>query len=476
MLFSKGWQGNGSGMDAARRCFWAARLALGENPVVSRQTHTQQLSYRLITRHVKEILGHFLSVLAAAAIHGTVSGPEGFVTPSALSSHAMDRPPRSRPHVCLIVETSLGSGREMLRGIAQYIREFGPWSIYHEPRSLSDAVPTWLKQWRGDGILVRLQNQRITEAVLATGLPAVDLLGAARHPRIPLVHVDDDALARLAAGHLLDRGFRHFGYCGLAGANWSNQRREAFAREVIAAGYQCSTYALPDQIHSERSWEAAQERLAQWIRDLPQPAGVMVCHDPIGQRVLEACRRADVAVPEEVAVIGVDDDKPICEVSDPPLSSVIPGFRQIGYEAARLLDALMRGAAPPAAPVYFTPIGIAARQSTDILAVDDRDVADALRFIRQNAHQPIGVDDVVRHVSLSRSGLKRRFRGVLGRSIHDEIIRARIKRVREMLAETDLPIATIARQTGFRHREYMGVVFKAQMGQTPGQYRRQVRG
>jgi LacI family transcriptional regulator len=383
---------------------------------------------------------------------------------------------RSRPHVCLIVETSLGSGREMLRGIAQYVREFGPWSIYHEPRSLSDAVPTWLKNWRGDGILVRLQNARITEAVLATGLPAVDLLGAAAHPRIPLVHVDDDALARLAAQHLLDRGFRHFGYCGLAETNWSGQRQRAFVREVAAAGCGCSVYELPDQVHTEQTWETAQEDLAQWIRSLPQPAGVMVCHDPIGQRVLEACRRANVAVPEEVAVIGVDDDKPICEVSDPPLSSVIPGFRQIGYEAARLLDQIMNNGPPPTSPVYFTPIGIAARQSTDILAVEDRDVADALRFIRQNAHEPIGVDDVVRHVSLSRSGLKRRFRGVLGRSIHDEIIRARIKRVREMLAETDLPVAMIAKQTGFRHREYMGVVFKSHMGQTPGQYRRQVRG
>jgi LacI family transcriptional regulator len=377
------------------------------------------------------------------------------------------------PHVALIVETSLGAGREILRGIAQYVREHGPWAIYHEPRNLEDSVPTWLRRWRGEGIIARLENERITHAVAETGLPAVDVLGVAPHPKVPLVHVDDVGLARLAAEHLLERGFRQFAYCGIKGVNWSYEREAAFVAITTAAGYPCRVYHLPSLVRTDRSWEAEQERLARWVAHLPKPVGVMVCHDPRGQRVLEACRRAGVAVPEEVAVIGVDNDEPVCEVSDPPLSSVVPDFHGIGYQAARLLDKLMHGEAPPASPVYLPPQGVAARQSTDVLAIDDRDVAEAVRFIRQHACEPLTVDDVAQHVSLSRSVLKRRFRNVLGRSVHDEIVRMRIKRAEELLAQTDMPIRAIAEKTGFHHQEYLGVVFKARTGKTPAGFRRQ---
>jgi LacI family transcriptional regulator len=380
---------------------------------------------------------------------------------------------RGRPHVALIVETSLGAGREILRGIAQYVREHGPWSIYHEPRNLEDSAPTWLKGWRGDGIIVRLQNKRITSAVVDAKLPAVDVLGAMPHPAVPLVHVRDASISRLAAEHLLERGFRNFGYCGIEGANWSKQREEAFVGLVGQAGCACSVYHLPAVSRTDHSWEAEQQDLAEWVSQLPRPAGVMVCHDPRGQRVLEACRRANVTVPEEVAVIGVDNDEPICEVSAPPLSSVIPDFRGIGYQAAALLDRLMHGEPQPEGPMYLEPLGVAARLSTDALALEDRDVADAMRFIRQHACDRIGVEDVAKHVSLSRSVLKRRFRKSLDRSVHDEIIRVRIKRVQELLAQTDLPIGLIAQKTGFRHQEYLGVAFRAQVGQTPGAYRRQ---
>lgn len=377
-----------------------------------------------------------------------------------------------RPHVALIVETSLGAGREILRGIAQYVREHGPWSIYHEPRNLEDSVPAWLHRWQGDGIIARLENDRISRAVAESRLPSVDVLGTAPHPKIPLVHVSDAGLARLAAEHLLERGFRQFGYCGIERANWSLQREEAFVRIVGEAGCRCAVYHLPWLSRTDRSWEAEQERLARWVRQLPKPAGVMVCHDPRGQRVLEACRRAGVAVPEEVAVIGVDNDEPVCEVSDPPLSSVIPDFRGIGYQAAALLDRLMHGQAAPDGPLYLAPQGVAPRQSTDVLAMDDRDVAEAVRFIRQHACEPLAVDDVAEHVSLSRSVLKRRFRAVLGRSVHEEIVRMRIKRAQELLSQTDMPIRLIAERTGFHHQEYLGVVFKARTGRTPGDYRR----
>lgn len=382
---------------------------------------------------------------------------------------------RSVPHVALIVETSLGAGREILRGIAQYVREHGPWSIYHEPRNLEDSVPSWLTRWRGDGIIVRLQNERIARAIAAAGLPAVDVLGEAADADLPLVHVDDEAIARLAFEHLFDRGIRQFAYCGLRTATWSRQREAAFAALAAAAGCTVRVYHLPATAGADRTWEAAQNKLAAWISELPRPAGIMVCHDPRGQRVLEACRRAGVLVPEEVAVIGVDNDEPICEVSDPPLSSVAPDFGRIGYQAARLLDRLMRGEKPESNSLRLDPRGVVARQSTDVLAIEDRDLAEAVRFIRTHGCQRIGVDDVAAHLAISRSALKRRFRKLLGRSVHEEIIRVRVNRARDLLAQTDLPIRQVAVTAGFEHQEYLGVVFKARTGATPAGYRRQAR-
>jgi len=389
-----------------------------------------------------------------------------------------ERPPtlRERPHVVLLVETSLASGRDILRGIAQYVREHGPWSIYHEPRSLEDSVPRWLKRWRGDGIIARLQNRQIAAAVLATGVPAVDVLGVCPDSRVPLVRVNNDGVARLAAEHLLERGFRHFGFCGSAGVNWSEQRREAFERVLTEAGCDVQVYLMPSHGRGRDGWEKQEEQLARWIGGLPRPAGIMVANDPLGQPVLEACRRAGASVPDEIAVIGVDNDEPLCEMSNPQLSSIMPDHRRVGYEAAALLDRMIHGQRQPAEQVCVQPLGVVTRQSTEVFAIEDLEVARAVHFIRKHACDGIGVEDVAAGVALSRSVLKRRFNKWLGRPVHDEIVQVRIRRAQELLGMTDLPIATIAEKAGFRHQEYLGAVFKARVGQTPAQFRRQARG
>jgi len=386
-------------------------------------------------------------------------------------------PDRVGPHVALLIETSLGSGRDILRGIARYVRENGPWSIYLEPRSLGESVPSWLAGWDGDGIIVRLQDGRAADAVEASGLPAVDVLGVVRRPGLPLVHVDNAAVARLAAGHLLERGFRHFGFCGLDGLNWSDERRDAFAGAVAEAGGDCSFYTVRGEPGAAgASWEDDQDHLAAWVRSLPRPSAVMACNDPRGQRVLEACRRTGIRVPDELAVIGVDNDEPICEIADPPLSSVVPDHERVGYEAAALLDRLRAGRAGPDPSVYVPPRGVVTRRSSDVLALADLEVAQAIHFIREHACGGIGVEDVCRRLDLSRSTLQRRFRRALGGTIHDEIIGARLKRAQELLAATDLPIPLIAERCGFIHQEYMGSVFRSRLDRTPASFRKASRG
>ncbi len=389
----------------------------------------------------------------------------------------MARPKRIKvphaPRVALIVETSLASGRGILRGIARYLREHEPWSIYHEPRSREDPAPTWLKNWPGDGIIARLHNRQMVAAVAATGLPAVDVLGLVSDSKPPLVGSDNRVIARLAAEHLLERGFKHFGHCGIRGFNFSERQRDAFMEIVQMAGGQCGVHELAARGRARSSWETQQQRLAKWVRHLPKPAGVMACDDTRGQRLLDACRRAGVLVPEEVAAVGVNNDIAVCEISHPPLSSVVPNTQGIGYEAAGLLDRLMRGKSAPSDPTLLAPTGLVCRQSSDVLAIEDHDIAMAVRFIREQASGSIRVEDVANHVSLSRSVLKRRFARLLGRSVHEEIIRARVRQVEELLSQTDMPIKLIARKTGFKHQEYMGAVFKSKLGKTPGQYRKQ---
>jgi LacI family transcriptional regulator len=379
----------------------------------------------------------------------------------------------TRPHVALLVETSLISGREILRGISRYVQEHGPWAIFHEPRSLGTAAPAWLKAWRGDGIIVRVQSPQIAAVVQRTSLPAVDVLGVAPDSRIPLVHVNNALIGETAAEHLLERGLRQFGYCGFFEMNWSEQRRLAFERAVSAAGYSCKCFRIPLHTRSDSSWETQQERLAAWIQRLPKPIGIMACYDPVGQKILEACRRAEVVVPDQVAVVGVDNDETICDVCNPPLSSVIANHARVGYEAAALLDRLMHGGRTPKRSRWIEPTGVAVRRSTDTVAVGDEDVVAALTLIHRQACDGLTVRDVVAHVSVSHSTLKERFQRLLGHTIRDEMIRTQLREAQQLLATTDLPLRTIAVKAGFRHQEYMGAVFRTRLGKTPGQFRKE---
>jgi LacI family transcriptional regulator len=377
--------------------------------------------------------------------------------------------------VAFIVETSMAYGREILRGVARYLRENGPWTVYLEQRSLEDRVPPWLRDWDGDGIISRL-SPRLARLILETGIPTVDLDDQAPGSGLPTVQSDHPAIGAVAADHLLERGFAQFAFFGYPQFAWSRLARDGFAVRVGEAGYPCHEYGQGQRVtwgHQQPSWEAEVDGVARWVVGLPEPLGLMACNDFRGVQALDACRRAGVAVPEEVAVIGVDNETVACELAYPPLSSVIPDCRRIGYEAAGLLDRLMRGEGPEGTAQAVPPVGVATRQSTDVTAIADPSVAAAMRFIREHACDGIGVDEVLEHVPVSRSVLQRRFRAVIGRTIHDAIAGVRLQRVKQLLVETDLPLSAIAERAGFTHVEYMSTAFRQATGLSPGAYRRE---
>lgn len=376
----------------------------------------------------------------------------------------------------LIVENSHASGRNIVRGIARYTRQHSAkWLLHHEWRNTDVFYPPWLDRWEGDGFIARIESEEIMDRIKSLGVPVVDVLGALRDPKIPLVHVDDAAIAHVAADHLLDRGFRNFGYAGFAARNWSHRRRDAFVEALRKEGYDCSVHAWDDHSGEAWSWGEDLAQIVDWLRALVKPVGIMLCSDTHSQMILEACRRGGFAVPDEVAVVGVDNDEPICEVSEPPLSSVIPNDQQVGFEASRLLDHLMDGGRWDGEDIYVPPQGVCTRMSTDVLAVEDPVVAAAAGFIREHALSDLAVDDIVKAVPVCRTVLQRRFRMVLGRSLHDEILRVRLDHARFLLEEGDMPLWQVAEKSGFKHQEYMGVVFKRHLGETPLQYRKAAR-
>jgi LacI family transcriptional regulator len=378
---------------------------------------------------------------------------------------------KGRPEVALLIETSNAYARGLLRGIRAYIREHRSWSIYVGEQRRGESAPLWLKKWHGDGIIARIESAAIAEAVVASGLPAVDVSAARYVQELLYVETDDAAIARLAAEHLLQRGFRHYGYCGDPRFNWSNWREEHFQRLLAEAGFDCSVCRSLPRRRGTATWEQERAGIAAWIRRLPKPVGVMACYDIRGREVLDACRQLGVSVPDEVAVIGVDNDELLCDLADPPLSSVIPDTQRTGYEAARLLDLLMAGKSELPTAHLIKPLGIVTRDSTDVLATDDSDLSAAVRFIRAHATQGIKVEDVLRAVPLSRRVLEARFQRLLGRTPHEEITRVQIERVKELLAETNLSLSAIAHRAGYRHVEYMSVAFKRETGQPPSVYR-----
>lgn len=387
-----------------------------------------------------------------------------------------------RPLVAIVMDTSVSFDREIVAGAAQYAREAGDWQLYIEEER-GHRLPNF-DEWQGHGILASFDDPEVVEAVIASGLPAVAVGGMGCHDPasgVPRVATDHGRIATLAADHFLERGLQAFGYYGATPTptlGWSQARGDAFAARVTHAGFCCQRFTAP---HGPEDWSHLQQTLGEWLVGLPRPVGVMACDDSRGRHVLEACRTQGLRVPHDVAVIGVDDDELICELAVPPLTSIRQAARRIGYEAARLLDARIRPAggsttASAAACILVPPIGIVPRASTDTLAVRDPAIASVVQTIRARACQGLSVEELVTLSGLARWKLEKQFKDMVGRSVHDDILRVRLAEAQRLLRSTDLPLKVIAPRTGFHSVPYMITVFRRRFGVTPARFRRLERG
>jgi LacI family transcriptional regulator len=379
-----------------------------------------------------------------------------------------------RRKVVLLIESSRAYGRGLLRGIGAYVRAHQSWSIYVQPHGLDEPPPKWIRKWKGDGILARITTRQTAELLRATKIPMIDLRGSVADSGIPLVGLDSCAAARLAFEHLRERGFRHLAFCGVRPDEYRflDQRAEEFEHLAHQSGCKFTRFVPRLSAGNAPTWDSEQRQLVQWLIQLPKPIGIMACHDDRGHELLNACRDARIAVPVEVAVVGVDNDEVLCDLSEPPLTSIHSNTEEIGYRAASLLDEMMAGNLTLTGTTLVEPLGVVLRRSTDVIAVEDRIAAAAMQFIRENATNGINVKDVVQHALLSRSALERRFRKAFGRSPSDEITRIKLDRVKHLLAATDYPLPRVADLAGFEHSEHMGALFRRKTGHTPGEYRK----
>jgi LacI family transcriptional regulator len=378
--------------------------------------------------------------------------------------------PRKQPHVALIIETSKHYGRELLLGIGDYIRAHDPWSIYIGERGHWDPAPPWLKDWDGDGIITRSVDFTLCRAAKARGISVVSLRHLLPKPDFPTLFPEQRLIGQRSAAHLIERGFRHFGYVGVdENKGWEITRRKFFVQALRDQGILQVDILL---LAPGSPWELEQERLADWLRSLPKPVGIMASHDTQGIALLDACRRVMLRVPEEVAVVSVDNDPVLCTLANPPLSSLDQNVRDVGYQAALLLDRMMRGKKVEIKNYFLEPGHIVMRQSSDILAIPDEAVTRAVQYVRENSDRSISVHDLVSASGISRRSLELKFIEHFGATPLEEIHRRQLDRIRQLLIETDMPIAELARQTGFRYQEYFARFFKQHTGLTPTKFRR----
>jgi LacI family transcriptional regulator len=387
----------------------------------------------------------------------------------------------SIPKVAILFSLALEGERTMCRGILDYAREHGPWRC-HLVEGRPEEQLMNLRAERFDGIIAAGGSHRENDPYASVGAPFVlleprpemrDETGASS---VPYVMRDSRAIGALAATYYLERGYRNFAFVGETyGWFWSTERRRGFEETLAKAGFSCAAYDTLTA-RERRSWTAERPRMERFLLSLPHPTAVFAVMDGRARHVVNLCADIGLKVPEDIAVLGVDNDPLLCESTVPPLSSIRTGGYRRGQTAAAMLDDMMQGRPVRQRSVVQEPAAVVTRGSTGYDAMSDPFVAKAVRFIREKgALGGADVDDVVAAAHCSRRYLERRFRTRIGHSVHDELVNVRLARVKELLETTSLPIGDIADEAGFARTDQLAALFRRRTGTTMRQWRQEHR-
>ena len=395
--------------------------------------------------------------------------------------------------IALCMELSDFYEHGIARGLVRYAKSKPDWRLYGYGwmfRSLEDIA-----DWKGDGIIARVEDARSADRLAGLGLPIVDVAGAYSRSHFRSVTNDDFLTGYQAALHLLGCGFTSFAFIGVAKTRWSELRKEGFEKALEGragdrtqgGGVRPRSYrSLPAFERSLAWWEGSPDRgkedegeLEAFLSGLEAPTALFACNDTTGLRATELAGRLGLAIPESLAILGVDNEDILCELAAPSLSSIMLDCEAIGFRAAAALDAILEGGSggapgglPPGSGFSVPPKEVVERESTRVFACADALVAKAVTFIRAHAHEGIGVPDLLEVVSASRRSLETRFRAEMGRSIHEEILRSKLARAKRLLRETDKTVEAVAEESGFGSLGRFHETFKRIEGSAPGEWRR----
>ena len=381
------------------------------------------------------------------------------------------------PRIAILVDTATGWGRRLVGGVLEYAHQWGPWDLSIEPQGRTGEFSLPMND-ELDGVIARISNPELAEELASSNLPVVNVSNIiVPSYDFPRVAMDLQAMAEMAVVHFRDRGLKHFGYIGPLHLDYVKSHERAFEHTLAAEGLKCHNFPV-DQggAANEIYWHPKQPELIAWLKTLPKPLGLYCWGSEAGRDVIRACNTADLQVPHDIAVLGGDYDKLLSTANHPALSGILTPAQEIGYEGASLLHSLLKGHPSPREDRFLAPQRIMEHLSTEVLAIDDPQILQALTFLRTHACADIQVEDLLKEVPMARRSMERRFMKLLGRSPAQEIRRIRIERARTLLADSNLSIPDIAEACGYVSYTYFGNLFKKETGLSPGRYRKQTQG
>jgi LacI family transcriptional regulator len=376
------------------------------------------------------------------------------------------------PAVAVLVDTSSGWGRRLIRGITNFSLQHGPWHLWVEARGRTERM-TLPRNWDGMGVIARVATQRLAEELKRSGLPVINVssvpLPGYTFPRVTLDH---DSIGKLACEHFVDSGYTRCAFLGPLELPYVQERCDSFRKGLEVHGGVCDVIDYPLSMVSNRQSRLKSSELVEWLTTVPKPVGIFAWAAEWGLQVIDICRYHRIAIPDEVAVLGGDDDPLLCESTIPGLSSIVTQAERNGFVAAEMLDQLMRNQSAPVPALTRLPSEeIQVRGSTDALAIDDSELARAVIFMRRNAYKPLTIDDIAFHVPMTRRSLERKFRKYFERTPFEELRRLRMARVRHLLSSSDMSIPEVAVASGMGDPEHLATTFRKMFGITPLKFR-----
>lgn len=378
--------------------------------------------------------------------------------------------------IILLIDISEEYGQNLLKGITRYSKEHGPWifckmPLFYRETLGMEGIVNFATEWEADGIIAQLYNDLDIKKLLNAGIFVIAEDFKERFSDIPNITGGYIEAGEMGAKYFLEKGFKNFAFYGFKNIVWSRERAVGYERYLNAQGFEVQHFDQ-EQAPTRELWYYKPSALSQWLQSLPKPVAIMACDDERGQHITEACKHANIQIPEEIAVLGVDNDVMTCNLSDPPLSSINLDIQKGGYEAARLMDTMIRAKKQLKQNIIVGPTQVITRQSTDIASTNDKYIAKALKFIHQNIDNSINVADVIKEVPLSRRALENRFKETTGIGVYKYIYNLQIQKFAERLLSTDKSIFEIALEAGFDNSKNISRQFKQVKGCTPIEYRK----